>query len=1197
MTVLTSIAECLDALPAEGRAPVPLRYFPDYTATNPYQRQMYSEFAGFSCHAGDIDAAIDDACSPDCSSAVFHLHWPEAVFAGCASSEQKQVRAFSFIEKLDFFRQAGGCFVWTIHNKHPHDELFRDFYLEFQESLASRADILHFHTEEAIDLAAKAFRFDRARAVVVPHGNYIGAYPRIGGIEQSARSRLGIPADAVLVGCVGQIRPYKGIGRLVEAFRTARRSNPKLHLLIAGKAVHPVRKEHVAALSDPRNGIHVFEGYIADSALGGFIAPCDLIALPYEDILTSGSVMLATSFGKPVVLPNIPALTAFTSQAFCTAYEPQASAGLSLALLEAAEKLEQGGAASAAALSFAEDHDWAALSRALSSKVRSALSDAPSPLPPIVAPTIGVAIVNYRSANDTIELIESLPVAIGGHDVRAYVVDNSEDGCEFQALKRVLGGRVELVRSAVNGGYAGGNNQLIDRIVRDGCEYVLVLNPDVRVTKHAIESLLKHAGSNEPAVLSPVVMRPDGRVSFAGGFFTDEDCCELVHLHDGADPSSIASEPYSVDALHGCILFFQSTVWGKVGAIPEDFFLYYEETAWCADLRAAGVDLRVVPSATAVHHKRSHGVKVPSLYYLYYFLRGAFIYARRRNGDCGKVKLRLQRNFVGPWREKIGRIAPEFVGIFDRIVAAAIDAGERGEVGRVCIGTMAEMSIDAERQEGAGNVDAINGDELLGWAVERGGDGPWEGATVWLVVDGVPVASAAAAGARPDVESAGFGEVSAFSLRIPARFFDGKEHCLELYNARTGMRLPWSSGARSSSIRLLPPRPVEKPPKYVGRVDGAQDGRVRGWLRDASNPGRRVRIALEVNGSRSGLFVADQFRSDLGAASIGDGCHAFDVAVPGALLSGEVSVSIWVEGVDKAVLSRTVTPHYSVDSPAATISVEEFMRWSFVDGIAHPGWYETAANVRAFFERNLESLAVQARIAAHTDRVSVIMPAFNRASVIEASIESVVRQSHGNIELIVIDDGSADDTVDVVKRLTAEHHCADIKLVELPCNRGVSAARNAGFAASTGDYIFYLDSDNVWSPEAVAIMLDALKRNPDAECVYAGQEVLEHIEEFDCVDRRYVRACPFNRSRLEHRNFIDLNVFGHTRDSYLRLGGFREDLSRLVDWELILRYTKEKAPVFVPVILNSYYVGKVANQITATQSFASNYKALMGVVR
>ena len=92
-------------------------------------------------------------------------------------------------------------------------------------------------------------------------------------------------------------------------------------------------------------------------------------------------------------------------------------------------------------------------------------------------------------------------------------------------------------------------------------------------------------------------------------------------------------------------------------------------------------------------------------------------------------------------------------------------------------------------------------------------------------------------------------------------------------------------------------------------------------------------------------------------------------------------------------------------------------------------------------------------------RVSVVIPTYNRADFLREAIASALQQDYPNVELIVVDDGSRDDTAAVVGEFGPAVHYLWQE------NRGVSAARNRGAAASTGDLIAFLDSDDLWAAE------------------------------------------------------------------------------------------------------------------------------------
>ncbi len=187
---------------------------------------------------------------------------------------------------------------------------------------------------------------------------------------------------------------------------------------------------------------------------------------------------------------------------------------------------------------------------------------------------------------------------------------------------------------------------------------------------------------------------------------------------------------------------------------------------------------------------------------------------------------------------------------------------------------------------------------------------------------------------------------------------------------------------------------------------------------------------------------------------------------------------------------------------------------------------------------------------------TVIMPTYNRGPLLEAAVRSVLAQSHRALELIVVDDGSTDDTRD---RLEAFSGDARLRVIWNE-HAGVSAARNAGLAAASGDYVFYLDSDNTWTPDHVKLMLVGL-RATGTDCAYAASCIVTETGAL-----RGYRGEPFDWDACLAANYIDMNVLAHRAELYDECGGFDPDLRRMVDWDLILRYTKGRKAVFLPFI-------------------------------
>ncbi|UCF69161.1 MAG: glycosyltransferase family 2 protein [Acidobacteriota bacterium] len=117
--------------------------------------------------------------------------------------------------------------------------------------------------------------------------------------------------------------------------------------------------------------------------------------------------------------------------------------------------------------------------------------------------------------------------------------------------------------------------------------------------------------------------------------------------------------------------------------------------------------------------------------------------------------------------------------------------------------------------------------------------------------------------------------------------------------------------------------------------------------------------------------------------------------------------------------------------------------------------------------------------------VSVVVPTYNRADYVAATIESVLAQTHPRVECVVIDDGSTDGTEQVLSRFR------DRIVSKRQQNAGLAAARNAGIRASRGELIGFLDSDDLWEPRLVEAVIDTLRRYPDAGAVFLAERTID----------------------------------------------------------------------------------------------------------
>lgn len=228
---------------------------------------------------------------------VLHLHWPERL-----ANERRSVRRIlSFAALVLLARARGTRIVWTVHNLGGH--LARRPRLErsLMRWLAERLDGIVALSETGARLACQRYpALAKTPSAVVPHGHYIGRY-RNEISRDAARWALGLAEADRVVAFVGRIAPYKGIERLIREFRLL--EEPGARLVVAGRPSSPELRLAIeqAAGGDGRIALHLRD--IADDQLQLYFNAADLVALPYERILESGSALLALSFGRPVLVP------------------------------------------------------------------------------------------------------------------------------------------------------------------------------------------------------------------------------------------------------------------------------------------------------------------------------------------------------------------------------------------------------------------------------------------------------------------------------------------------------------------------------------------------------------------------------------------------------------------------------------------------------------------------------------------------------------------------------------------------------------------------------------------------------------------------------------------------------------------------------------------------------------------------------
>jgi len=206
--------------------------------------------------------------------------------------------------------------------------------------------------------------------------------------------------------------------------------------------------------------------------------------------------------------------------------------------------------------------------------------------------------------------------------------------------------------------------------------------------------------------------------------------------------------------------------------------------------------------------------------------------------------------------------------------------------------------------------------------------------------------------------------------------------------------------------------------------------------------------------------------------------------------------------------------------------------------------------------------------SAKNQLVSIIMPTYNRADLITSAIKSVISQSHKNWELLIIDDGSDDETETVVGNFINDKR---IKYIRRE-HGGVCLARNTGLDIALGGLITFLDSDNSWDREFVSLLVAAVETS-NIEIAYCGLRLKQNGQTVG------FRGEVFNYAECLESNYIDLNTL-MIKSSVIGNSRFDESIRRMNDWDFLLLIAVNRRVEYYPFVGVSYSFHERADQIS-----------------
>ena len=296
-----------------------------------------------------------------------HFHWVGNLYEN-AAGKMSFTRLMFFLGKIWFARFLGYKIIWTVHNLYPHNRE-RNWQAKLGRLLFIHSvNLVFVNFPQGVDDVKRIFH--RSKGVyVVPHGNYREVYPLIPE-KALARQKLGLPGNTYIYLLFGGISPYKGAHSAIEAMQKL--DDPNAMLVVLGQCLLPDYEEKLRLLAakDVRVQLRIGKEDIPDSEVSLWLSAIDCVVAPYRDIYTSGVLHLATTFGKPMVVPRIGVFTGMLDVPFVFSYDPDRIENEFPRCMTAVRNADMATIYNAAS-GFADVHEWSDIGRQAANILRA----------------------------------------------------------------------------------------------------------------------------------------------------------------------------------------------------------------------------------------------------------------------------------------------------------------------------------------------------------------------------------------------------------------------------------------------------------------------------------------------------------------------------------------------------------------------------------------------------------------------------------------------------------------------------------------------------------------------------------------------------------------------------------------------------------------------------------------------------------
>jgi glycosyltransferase involved in cell wall biosynthesis len=275
----------------------PVYSIPFTSGSNPYITEINRSLARMGVEVFRPTPVIADLVKLPDTNAILHFHWPERIYAA-TTIEELPASVQRWCDFLHAAKQAGFKIVWTVHNQYPHETSSREWERVAQRRLAEMADRLIVHCRAGLDMVDREYGM-AAKCSILPHPCYeIGQEVAVTRPRRPDRAAT----DPYTLLMFGMLRRYKGIE---FALRAIRKVNAPVRLVVAGPPHKSFDTNSLENLVAGDEQVTLIVREVPTGELGGLFCEADAVVFCYSNVLSSGSVALAQSFGKPIIAPRL----------------------------------------------------------------------------------------------------------------------------------------------------------------------------------------------------------------------------------------------------------------------------------------------------------------------------------------------------------------------------------------------------------------------------------------------------------------------------------------------------------------------------------------------------------------------------------------------------------------------------------------------------------------------------------------------------------------------------------------------------------------------------------------------------------------------------------------------------------------------------------------------------------------------------